>query len=387
MKKIIKYIILTIFGGVLFHSCNNIEDKYMYNSDSYTIDWNAAADSATTSLVSRFWNTTGHYFVYTPDNWSDTNPGYWPQAHAMDVVIDAYIRTKDTKYSLLFDQWYDGIKTVNFSTHQDYWNAYYDDMSWICLTMIRLYDVTKTDKYLTTAKELWGYIKSGWDETYANGGISWEYYDHKWSKNACTNGPASIIGSRMYAITKDESDKEWASKIYEWEKATLYNPATGAVYDNINGQTNELSKTTLSYNQGTFLGAAYELYKITGDITYLNDARKAAYYAISNSSMIDTGNNVLRDEGDGDGGLFKGIFMRYFVQLMLENNLDIVYKNKFETFFNNNAETLWRKGVLKQDILFGTSWTTPAVGTTQLTSHVSGCTLIEAKAYYQKNKK
>ena len=43
----------------------------------------------------------------------------------------------------------------------------------------------------------------------------------------------------------------------------------------------------------------------------MKDARKAANFGISNSSMIDTGNNLLRDEGDGDGGLFKGIFMRY----------------------------------------------------------------------------
>ena len=38
--------------------------------------------------------------------------------------------------------------------------------------------------------------------------------------------------------------------------------------------------------QGTFLGAAYELYKITGEESYLKDARKAANFAISNSSMI-----------------------------------------------------------------------------------------------------
>ena len=54
--------------------------------------------------------------------------------------------------------------------------------------------------------------------------------------------------------------------------------------------------------------------------------------------MIDTGNNLLRDEGDGDGGLFKGIFMRYYVQLIMEPNLDPIYKKKFITFFNNNAE-------------------------------------------------
>lgn len=379
MKKLILYSALLALS---FQSCGDIEDEYMYDKGLYKIDWNAAADSSSVSISDRFWNESGHYFNYENDALS-TDFHYWPQAHAMDVIIDAYIRTNDAKYKAYFDPWYTGIKEKNGN---QYWNNFYDDMEWIGLTMLRLYDVTKEEKYLDTAKELWGYIKAGWDETYAGGGISW-VHDQPWSKNACSNGPASIIASRMYNITKDEADKKWALDIYEWEKNTLFNPATGAVYDNINGQTSVIGTFSLSYNQGTFIGAAYEIYKITGDIVYLNDARKAANFGISNSGMIDAGNNVLRDEGIGDGGLFKGIFMRYFVQLILENDLDPIYKKKFITFFNNNAETLWRKGVRKQDLLFGAAWTTAPAGTTQLTSHTSGCTLLEAKAYYEKMKK
>lgn len=379
MKKLILYSALLTLS---FQSCGDIEDEYMYDKGLYKIDWNAAADSSSVSIADRFWNESEHYFNYENDALS-TYFHYWPQAHAMDVIIDAYIRTNDAKYKAYFDPWYTGIKVKNGN---QYWNNFYDDMEWIALTMLRLYDVTKEEKYLDTAKELWGYIKTGWDETYAGGGVSWTH-DQPWSKNACSNGPASIIASRMYNITKEEADKKWALDIYEWEKNTLFNPATGAVYDNINGQTNVIDALSLSYNQGTFIGAAYEIYKITGDIVYLNDARKAANFGISNSGMIDAGNNVLRDEGNGDGGLFKGVFMRYFVQLILEDDLDPIYKKKFITFFNNNAETLWRKGVRKQDLLFGTAWTTAPAGTTQLTSHTSGCTLLEAKAYYEKMKK
>lgn len=379
MKIIILYSALLTLS---LQSCGDIEDEYMYDKGLYKIDWNAAADSSSVSIGDRFWNESENYFNYENDALS-TDFHYWPQAHAMDVIIDAYIRTNDAKYKAYFAPWYAGIKAKNGGR---YWNNFYDDMEWINLTMLRLYDVTKEEKYLDTAKELWGFIKEGWDETYAGGGISWTH-DQPWSKNACSNGPASIIASRMYNITKDEADKKRAFDIYEWEKNTLFNPATGAVYDNINGQTNVIGTFSLSYNQGTFIGAAYELYKITGDIVYLNDARKAANFGISNSGMIDAGNNVLRDEGNGDGGLFKGIFMRYFVQLILEKDLDPIYKKKFITFFNNNAETLWRKGVRKQDLLFGTAWTSAPAGTTQLTSHTSGCTLMEAKAYYEKMKK
>jgi len=302
------------------------------------------------------------------------------------VVIDAYIRTGNSKYSQLFGEWYEGIKSQNNYQHNTgYRNYYYDDSEWIALTMLRLYDVTKDEKYLNTAKDLWEWIKTGWNDL-GGGGIAWENRSHLYSKNACSNGPAAILAARLYRITKDESDLEWAKKIYDWEKAHLFNPATGAVYDNLDTRTDQCNTVTFSYNQGTFLGAGYELFKITGEANYLNEARKAAYYCISNSSMIDTGNNILRNEGEGDGGLFKGIFMRYFVQLILEPSLAPVYSMKFKTFFDNNALVLWTKGAYQVNLLFGPNWASKVMGSTQLTSHTSGCTMLEAKAYYELHK-
>lgn len=68
----------------------------------------------------------------------------------------------------------------------------------------------------------------------------------------------------------------------------------------------------------------------------------------------------------------------------MEPDLDELYRKKFETFFANNADILWRKGVNKLDILFGTSWTTPALGSTELGAQTSGCALIEARALWGK---
>lgn len=386
MRKFSTILLLAVLSLLSLQSCS-IDDEYTYGKGLYTIDWQAAADSSTTALISRFWNTSTHYFVYNSDEFQGSqDPGYWPQAHAMDVIIDAYIRTKDNKYAQMFGQWYEGIKAVNFSNRNNgYRNDYYDDSEWIALTMMRLYSVTKEEKYLSTAKDLFEWIKTGWNEQ-AGGGIAWEAKSHQYSKNACSNGPAAILAARLFNATQDNTYLDWAKKIFAWEESTLFNPATGAVYDNVNGSTGEISTTTLSYNQGTFLGAAHELFLITGETSYLNDARKAASFTITSAGMIDTGNNVLRDEGTGDGGLFKGIFMRYFVQLILDKNLDTNYCNKFITFFNNNAEVLWRKGANKTNLLFGPNWASPVIGTTQLTSMISGCTLMEAKAYYDRNK-
>lgn len=98
MKKY--YFVLPLLLLAL-QSCE-IEDEYMYDKGLYTIDWDAAADSSSVTLIDRFWNTEENYFNYGNDG-SIKDFHYWPQAHAMDVMIDAYNRTGDSKYSDLFD--------------------------------------------------------------------------------------------------------------------------------------------------------------------------------------------------------------------------------------------------------------------------------------------
>lgn len=44
---------------------------------------------------------------------------YWPQAHAIDVVTDAYLRTKDENYCQLYDLWRQGMPRFNPNARQD----------------------------------------------------------------------------------------------------------------------------------------------------------------------------------------------------------------------------------------------------------------------------
>ena len=303
---------------------------------------------------------------------------YWTQAHALDVMVDAYTRTNDLLYRTTINQWYEGVKRKNRNT---FYNEYYDDMEWNALAMLRAYNVTQDEKFKTAAKEVWVDIQTGWNNN-AGGGIAWKK-DQLYSKNACSNGPACILAARLFQQFGDVKDKEWALKIYSWEKEYLFNPANGAVYDNIDSRTGNIQKSWLfTYNQGTFLGSALELYKITGEKGYLNDAIKAADYTLNN--LADSNDRILKSEGEGDGGLFKGIFIRYFTQLILLPDLDAGVKKRYITFFKHNAETLWRTGTNKQEVLFGTYWKTKPSSTTQLTTQTSGAMLIEAAALLQK---
>lgn len=368
MKKtfLLPLIVFLLFASF---SCQKEDGQVNNNADDSQIDWTLAANSSSRALIKQFWNADGKYF--NTNNNGDNSFQYWPQAHALDVLIDAYERTNDQTYRNYFDQWFEGVKIKNGNTFQ---NDYYDDMEWNALAILRAYDATKDEKFKNAALQIWEYIKVGWNNN-AGGGITWKK-GMEYSKNACSNGPACILAARLYQKFGDESNKEWALKIYNWEKSTLFNTNNGIVYDNINSETGKIQEWIFTYNEGTFIGSAVELFKIFNEKAYLNDAVLAADYTIS--SLVD--NSILKSEGTGDGGLFKGIFIRYFTQLIQQDRLDATAKKRYLQFIKHNAETLWNEGTHKPSTLFGPNWRVSPGPTTGLTEQLSGCMLMDAAA-------
>jgi predicted alpha-1,6-mannanase (GH76 family) len=158
---------------------------------------------------------------------------------------------------------------------------------------------------------------------------------------------------------------------------------TGLVYDNIDKNGNKNTTWKFTYNQGTFLGAALELYANLGSSNYLTDALQAADYTL-NSGFL-TSNGLLKDEGGGDGGLFKGVFVRYFTRLIVDAPLDPAKKSNYINFLRTNGESLWSKGTNKPLLLFGSAWDKTPGGNTDLTIQLSGVMLIEALAELKKD--
>ena len=367
-----RWLYLALLLPALWVSCGD-DNNIVPEPEEDGTDWNEAADLSSMSLANSFWNSEEKWFYYDNNEKADWN--YWPQAHALDVLTDAWLRTKDARYKAYFDQWYQGVKARNGNTFE---NDFYDDMEWNAIAILRVYQVTNDPKFKEAALQLWEYIKTGWNEN-AGGGITWKK-GMEYSKNACSNGPACILAARLYQEFGDESYKEWALKIYNWEKSTLVNMNNGMVYDNINSETGQIKKEwVFTYNQGTFIGSAVELYKIFNEKAYLNDAVLVADYTTSSL----TNNSVLKSEGTGDGGLLKGIFIRYFTDLILQDRLDAAAKKRYIQFIRYNAEVLWTQGTTKPAVLFGPNWSVKPGSITGLPEQLSGCMLIEAAALLQ----
>jgi predicted alpha-1,6-mannanase (GH76 family) len=367
-----------VFSLLLLAGCKKDYDDGTNNPPpapgQAAIDWDKAADSSTNALIEHFWYIPASYFTEKNNN---TNFHYWPQAHGLDVLVDAYNRTGDAAYKALMDAWFEGVPVKNGGS---FINEFYDDMEWNALAMLRAFEATGDEKYKDAVETVWADIKTGWNTT-MGGGIAWRkampYY-----KNTPANAPAAILAARLYKKFNKADDLEWSKKIYTWLRQNLFNQSTGWVYDGMNsnndGQTNTTWKFT--YNQGTFIGAGVELYTITNDQGYLNDALKAANFALTDNGITNFEDNLLRDEGGGDGGLFKGVFVRYLTQLILAPGMVSTDRERYASFLKHNAETLWNKGTDKSYLLYGSYWKTPPGSTTDLTIQLSGTTLIEAAA-------
>ena len=334
---------------------------------TYVYQWPKIADSAQQSLH-YFWSASAR--VYLSSNVSTGWGHYWPNAHALDVLVDGYLRAPSGMVKLRMEDLLAGVKAANGNT---WLNDYYDDMEWMALATLRAWKATGDTRYREVTDLLWTDIKAGWSSE-LGGGIWWR--KDRPSKNTPSNMPAAILAARRYQEFGEAADLDWAKKIYDWQRTVLYEPATGWVYDNIDKDGNKNLSWKFTYNQGVFLGAALELFRITGSSGYLQDAIKAADYAVSSGFL--TSGGILKDEGGGDGGLFKGILVRYLVLLAGEAALPAEKKTAYKSFLVKNAETLWSKGTNKSLVLFGTAWDRVPGNSTDLTTQLSGIMLLEA---------
>lgn len=338
----------------------------------FVYNYAALSDSLQNSTYISFISADRNYFI---QNNSGTNTfNYWPNAHMLDVLTDAYLRTNSTIYSQRMKTLLNGIKVANGGAYP---NEFYDDMGWLANASLRDYNISKDADYLNVAQILYTEIKGG-SNTISGGGIAWQrtqlYY-----KNIPSTGNATILASRFYELQGNQSDLTLAKSLYSWMKTTLVDPTTGVVYDGINrNQDGLVDNWIFTYNQGLFIGSAVELYNITKDQMYLQDAILTANDLIANPSLEIGG--VLKSEGQGDGGLFKGVAVRYLTLLTELADLDAAHKTKYLNFLQKNAQTLYIKGIGRPSLMISPDWTLQPSGSTDLTTQLSGVMMIEAAA-------
>lgn len=175
----------------------------------------------------------------------------------------------------------------------------YDDNMWLARDLIGLYELTNESKYLNLAVEIADYIiRAAFVDLDAQifldygftvdanaplGGFYWD--DRHDALHACSNGPAVQLLATLYRLTGNENYLDKAVKSYNFLQ-TLVKPE-GVFHDLMRFNKDADNNITgilghdgppYSYNSGSPITGAVELYKATGESKYLDTAK---YWATS----------------------------------------------------------------------------------------------------------
>jgi len=275
---------------------------------------------------------------------------FWMQAEMLEMVLDVYARTRSPKQLEMFAQLFRGFLADHGRTWER--NDFNDDIMWMVIACARAHLVTKNAEYLSVAK-------ANFDLCYARaispdlGGGLWWKTDNK-SKNACVNGPGAIAAFLLGLATRDSSYTAKAKLLFLWERDKLFDKKSGRVADNIH-ISGKVSSFALTYNQGTFVGAANLL-------GYNDDAKLAATFTMNNLCK----DGYLPGSGEnGDGGGFNGIGVRWIARYMKDRS----EQSTFEPWLQKNAEAAWQAR-RAEDNLVWCAWPKP---TPPGVRHAWGC--------------
>lgn len=288
-------------------------------------DFNANTQAGAQTLQ-QWYNGSGLY----------NSTGWWNAANCVEALIEDIIANNDTQYLAAL------TNTFNLNSSGNFLDSYYDDNGWWANSWIHAYDITGNTNFLNMAKIIFAYNTNGWDATNAAcpGGIWWN--TSRTYKNAIPNELFLMTAIRLHQRTPGDGGPLsyffWATNEWNWFKNSGMINSLNLVNDGLNGCVNN-GETTWTYNQGVILGGLADLYKVTGDTNYLNQAMAIASSTITN--LVDNHGVLLEPCGDScgaDGSEFKGIFQRNLTYLYDETHYAPYYN-----FLYTNAHAVWFK--------------------------------------------
>ncbi|MGL4304868.1 MAG: glycoside hydrolase family 76 protein [Mycobacteriaceae bacterium] len=271
---------------------------------------------------------------------------YWWQAHLIDTMVDAAVRSPRLKrrrrIALL-------IRTHRLRNLGRWTNSYYDDMAWLAIALERACRLVFIDKRKALSS-LESQLIDAWVPD-LGGGIPWRKHDKFF--NAPANGPAAIVLAR--------NGRQWrAQAMVDWIDANLRDPETGLIFDG-KRENGELERNKFTYCQGVVLGAETELAIATGEKRHAERVHRLVAAVDRHMSN----NGVIRGDGGGDGGLFNGILARYLAvvasSLPGDDPKDEYARTTARNLVLTSAEAAWENRLQVDGLpLFSADWSQPA---------------------------
>ncbi len=262
----------------------------------------------------------------------------WNTCNTLEAIIDYTRITGDKRYLKIVRQ-----TSTDQVLIKKVMGDGVDDEAWAGIALAKAYQLTRDISCLEVAKTIFASMTTYWDDT-CGGGVWWNF--KRSYKNAITNELFLVLALLLYRATKSQSYLDWAKKEWDWfAKSGMIN-SDGLVNDGLHECKNNNGETW-TYNQGVILGGLTELFRITQDKAYLNQALKIASASIRVLAKPQNGIPILQEVGgdlNADQQQFKGIFVRYLAALAhalpKEASAD---KKTIRDFVCINADSLWKR--------------------------------------------
>ncbi|MBS1606903.1 MAG: hypothetical protein JST42_29880, partial [Bacteroidetes bacterium] len=132
---------------------NTDDSPALSGGGTTTFNWPLIADTAERSL-DLFWSAGNKY--YLSSNSSTDWAQYWPQAHSLDVLTDAYLRNPSDALKTRMTDLLTGVQAKN---NGSFINNFYDDEEWMALACLRASQGTNDSRFKSVTDALWADIK------------------------------------------------------------------------------------------------------------------------------------------------------------------------------------------------------------------------------------
>ena len=235
-------------------------------------------------------------------------------------------------------------------------DRFYDDNSIVGIELVEAFRQTSDTRYLDRCAQIVRFLNSGLDDTM--GRALWWNESYKnvpgndsSNKPCCANGFAAWFLMSYYEVCP-QSEKtgilDFARTLYTWLYDNLRDPSDN-VYWNSKGADGVINTTKWTYNSGAMIAAGLRLYKATGDISYLNQAKATADGAYNYFVKSRNGLALCYPTNDP---WFTIQLVKAFIELEPEYPACRTYIDVFIT----NLEYAWEHGRMDNG-LFHEDWT------------------------------
>ncbi|CAF0882883.1 unnamed protein product [Adineta ricciae] len=352
LKQAVMVLLLHIF--FIFLLCApatgelTIGDTYSPNE---ALQW---AEAVATRLVSCYYNASSGIW------WNELA---WQSGNTLESLAN-FLSIRNSSLKYVFNQTYT-------KTAWDVGGECFDDYQHWLLGWIQAYSVDPNINYLHRAADIYDIIVTrAWNATKCRGGIDW--CPKNSYKNAITNELFLTSSMRLHPyatlLRKPPSYYlDWALKEWHWFEQTTMINNNYLVNDGLNDDTClNNNQTTWTYNQGVILSGLAMLANATNNATLLTIAQNIADATIQYLTYPPN-QQILREpcepNCDNDQKLFKGIFIRH-LSYLLAYVKDPLRAQKYRSFIQQNAISLWTTGRCESDGLFGLVWNATMSATT-----------------------